>query len=345
MRTEDFDYALPPGRIAAYPAAVRDGSRLLVLHAGGRLADASFAELPQLLPPRALLVFNDTRVRPARLRLPPADGSGELFLVRPLPEGTWLCLGKPGRKLKPGRVLQWAGGPSGTIVAVRPTGEREVRFDGDIAAYAERCGEMPLPPYLKREEEPSDRERYQTVYARVTGAVAAPTAGLHFTPALIKALGAAGHDCTLVTLHTGLGTFRPLQEGEVAGQRLEAEWYEVTPAAAEAVNAARRASRPIIAVGTTAVRTLETVAADDGTVRAGTGWTDIFIHPPRKLRAVDGMVTNFHLPRSSLLMLVSALAGREHILAAYRHAVDAEYRFYSYGDAMLILPEARNDAM
>ncbi len=339
MDNREFDYDLPPELIARYPAARRDDARLLVLARAG-LLDRMVRDFPGLLPRQALLVLNDTRVRPARLRLPLADGVGELLLLQPLGDGVWLALGKPGRKLKVGKKLVWPGGPTAAIVGVRPTGEREVKFSGDIEAYLETHGEMPLPPYLHRDAEPSDSERYQTVYARATGAVAAPTAGLHFTPALLAAVRAAGVTTAFLTLHTGVGTFRPLQGETLDDHILAAEYAELPAATADAVNAAKRDGRPVIAVGTTVVRTLESQTGDDGVTRAGSGWRDLFIRPGHRFRAVDGMLTNFHLPMSSLLVLVSALAGHARIMAAYRHAVAERYRFFSYGDAMLILPEA-----
>lgn len=340
MKSSDFNYDLPPGLIARYPAARRDAARLLVLRRDG-VQDAGVADLPALLPRGSLLVLNDTRVRPARLFLSPGDGAGELLLLQALGDGIWLALGKPGRKLKAGRKLAWPSGLAAEVIAVRPTGEREIRFAGELEKYLEQHGAVPLPPYLQREAEPSDRERYQTVYARAPGAVAAPTAGLHFTPQLLDAVRAAGMDTVFLTLHTGVGTFRPLQGETLDDHTLAAEYAELPEATAAAVNDARRAGRPVIAVGTTVVRTLEAMTGEDGVTRAGSGWYDLFIRPGHRFRAIDGMLTNFHLPKSSLLVLVSALAGHARIMAAYRHAIAQQYRFFSYGDAMLILPEAR----
>jgi len=353
----DFDFVLPVERIAQSPAPERDRARLYVLpRDAGEARHATVADLPSLLPPGTLLVLNDTRVIPARLRArKPTGGRVELLLVAPVAaarEGdrwreTWTCLGGASKPLRAGAalLLDGARAPSAMVLAVRGA-EVEVAFAGDepggLLAYATRLGEVPLPPYIKREApDEHDRERYQTVYARVPGAVAAPTAGLHFTPALLERLGRAGVRTATVTLHVGLGTFAPppLPEDRPVEElrELHPERFEVPEATARAVAAARAEGRRVIAVGTTTVRALESAADDAGAVRAGAGETRLFIRPGRPFRAVDGMLTNFHLPRSTLLMLVCALAGRERILAAYADAVARGYRFYSYGDAMLIL--------
>jgi S-adenosylmethionine:tRNA ribosyltransferase-isomerase len=357
VRLRDFDFALPPEAIAQQPAPSRERARLYCLPRGDRGAEhRTVADLPSLVPPGALLVVNDTRVIRARLRgHKPSGGRVELLLVRPLASWgdatawgeRWLCLGGASKPLRPGSAVLLDGerAPRAEVAAVRGQ-EVEVVFGGErpdsVVAAAERIGEVPLPPYIKRPGGPGadDGERYQTVYARVPGAVAAPTAGLHLTPSLLAALEARGVRIAPITLHVGPGTFAPLpldEEAEVEGlAALHAERYEVPAATARAVAEARAAGRPVLAVGTTTVRALESACAD-GEPRAGAGETTLFIRPGFRFRAVDAMLTNFHLPRSSLVMLVAALAGRERLLAAYTDAVARGYRFYSYGDAMLIL--------
>ncbi len=360
MRATDFDYHLPPERIAQAPADERDRARLYVLpRAGGEARHAVVADLPSLLPEGALVVVNDSRVFPARLHGRKATGGRvELLLLHPTEAGTgpgtrtgtgtwsetWACLGGSSKGLRERMqvILDGESAPGAEIVAVRGA-EVDVRFTGagagGLLAAAERIGEVPLPPYIARPSGPSaaDRERYQTVYARAAGSAAAPTAGLHFTPRLLDALAARGIERAAVTLHVGLGTFAPLRGDDLDGvDQLHAERFTVTDEAAARIAAARAAGRPVIAVGTTTVRTLESACDDAGRVRAGAGETRLFIRPGHRFRAVDGMLTNFHLPRSSLLMLVAAFAGRDRVLAAYRDAVARGYRFYSFGDAMLI---------
>lgn len=356
MRLSDYDFDLPPERIARHPAPERDASRLFVLHRDGRPDEHTrFAALPGLLRPGDLLILNDTRVLPARLRGRRADTGGavELLLLRPESDGQrWQALVRPGRRLRPGVVVD-VGTPPDTarvsIDAVAEDGARIVAFapDADVAAFLERQGEMPLPPYMEREATPEDRIRYQTVYARAPGAVAAPTAGLHLTTGLLAALNEHGVAHATVTLHVGPGTFRPVTSPDPREHRMDAEWYEVPESTARAFAACRAAGGRIVACGTTVVRTLESAAGGGfggsaggvervATLAAGPGWTRAFLYPPYGFRAVDALVTNFHLPRSTLLMLVAALAGRERILAAYTEAVARGYRFYSYGDAMLI---------
>jgi S-adenosylmethionine:tRNA ribosyltransferase-isomerase len=341
MRASDFDFHLPPERIAQAPLSRRDDARLYVLDRKGAAEHYHVRDLPSLLPAGALVVVNDTRVIAARLgATKPTGGRVELLLVEPLDAATttWRCIGGASKPIRLG-PLALAGGLDAEVIAVR--GEYvDVRFLADAAAFdawLAAHGEVPLPPYIRRAvPDPTDRERYQTMYARVPGAVAAPTAGLHFTPELDHALGARGIERATVTLHVGPGTFAPLRADELESQTLHQERYQVLPATADAVSAARRAGRPVVAVGTTVVRTLEAVARDDGTIAAGDGVTDIFIRPGHRFRAVDMMLTNFHLPKSSLVILVAALAGKERILAAYEDAIARGYRFYSYGDAMLI---------
>ncbi|HEX8953579.1 MAG TPA: tRNA preQ1(34) S-adenosylmethionine ribosyltransferase-isomerase QueA [Polyangia bacterium] len=344
MRASDFDFVLPPASIAQAPLARRDEARLYVLdRQSGAVEHRHVRELPSLLPAGALVVVNDTRVLKARLAATkPTGGAVELLLVEPLadePGGArrWRCLGGASKPIRPGPLaLAGDGAPSAEVLAV--DGKYvDVRFGGDVLAYAERHGAVPLPPYIKRAApDDGDRERYQTVFARAPGAVAAPTAGLHFTPELLAALEARGIGRATITLHVGPGTFAPLGDGELAAQTLHAERYEIPEATARALAATRAAQKPIVAVGTTVVRTLEAAAATDGVVRAGQGSTSIFIRPGHAFRAVDVMLTNFHLPRSSLVILVAAFAGKERVLAAYADAVARGYRFYSYGDAMLI---------
>jgi S-adenosylmethionine:tRNA ribosyltransferase-isomerase len=345
MRASDFDFSLPPDCIAQTPLARRDDARLYVLDRAGAAEHRQVRDLPSLLPPGALLVVNDTRVIPARLRArKPTGGRVELLLVERLgPRGGderpgWVCIGGASKPIRPG-PLELVDGPRGEVLRV--AGEYvDVAFDAsheELAAYIERHGEVPLPPYIRREQpDRADRERYQTVFARAPGAAAAPTAGLHFTPELLAALAARGIERATITLHVGPGTFAPLRADVLDGQSLHPERYEVPEATARAVAAARAAGRPVVAVGTTVVRTLESVARDDGTLVAGSGATDLFIRPGYRFRAVDMMLTNFHLPKSSLVILVAAFAGKERVLGAYEDAITRGYRFYSYGDAMLI---------
>lgn len=335
-----YDYELPESSIAQAPLPERAASRLLVLdRARPELAHRHFADLPEYLRAGDLLVVNETRVIPARLRARrPGGGKAEVFLVRPAADGRWLALVKPGSRLKPGTEVALldaddAVGGRAVIEDVAAEGMRLVRFpDGDAESLVGRLGDVPLPPYIKRHAEASDRERYQTVFARVPGAVAAPTAGLHLTDELLERLGAKGVGLARLVLHVGPGTFRPVQVADPRDHRLDAEWCSVPAETAAAVNAARAAGGRVVAVGTTTTRALEAAGG-----RAFEGFVDLYIHPPFEFRVVDALVTNFHLPRSSLLLLVSAFAGREKVLAAYREAVEQGYRFYSYGDAMLIL--------
>ena len=346
MRTSDFDYLLPPERIAQTPAEPRDASRLLVLdRQGDRIEHRQFRELPEYLHPGDLMVFNRSRVIPARLYgTETRSGSRvELLLVRRQQPGVWQALGRPGRRLRVGAqvMIGEAGGSGGAPAEVLETGEnglRLVRFQDD--AMLENLGELPLPPYIK--ETPADPERYQTVYADTPGSVAAPTAGLHFTDDLLESIRGVGVATAWVTLHVGLDTFRPVHGEDIGEHKIHTEWYELPEETAGAINATRREGRRIIAVGTTTVRTLEQAAQDAHQagwpeIRAASGNADLFILPGHEFRLVDVMLTNFHLPRSTLLMLVSAFAGRERILAAYEEAVRREYRFYSFGDAMLMV--------
>lgn len=365
MKLGEFNYELPPERIAQRPAEKRDASRLLLLkRANGRWHDRLFAELPQILRGDELLVVNNTRVLPARLfgrragvHSEPPGKHGlarreylhaqiEVLLTRPTGPDTWQCLVRPGRKVHVGEhIFFGAGELEAEVIARGELGLREIRLrasSGDVKAQIERLGHMPLPPYIDRPDETADRERYQTIFARTTGAVAAPTAGLHFTPEILSALDARGIERCEITLHVGLGTFQPIHEEEIEQHRMHAEDYEIPPDAARAICAAKKQRRPIIAVGTTVVRALEDAAAKkqergEGFLRES-GWEEasLCIRPGFEFRVVDQLLTNFHLPKSTLLVLVSAFAGRENILAAYNHAVGSGYRFYSYGDCMLI---------
>jgi S-adenosylmethionine:tRNA ribosyltransferase-isomerase len=352
----DFDFDLPDELIAQEPPPLRGGSHLLAIdRATGRLSHLQFKDLGTLLRAGDLLVVNDTRVFPARLigtRLP-GGGAAECFLIRPTGEpDTWIALVHPGQRLREGSRMLFEGSSSSggsksstlhaEIVGRHFHGRRTVRLwteDGSPVRDAiEAIGHVPLPPYIKRADAISDRDRYQTVYARESGSIAAPTAGLHFTPAILDELRDVGVRLTSITLHVGYGTFQPIRVDSVEEHEMEGERFEVSEAAATALTEAKRAGTRIIAVGTTTTRTLESLAVSlDGTVSAGSGETTLFIHPGHQFKLVSGLITNFHLPKSSLLMLVSAFAGRETILAAYREAVAGGYRFYSYGDAMVVL--------
>ncbi len=332
LRTSDFDYHLPPEAIAQHPGE-RGESRLLVL--GRTTAERRFAELPDLLDPGDLLVVNDTRVIPARLRARrPTGGRVEILLVERQGSASWWCLLRPGRRLPPGAPLAVEDGPSARVEE-RADGRFRLTFEQPIEPLLKEIGETPLPPYIDRPVEPRDRERYQTVYAARPGAVAAPTAGLHFTPALLTALERRGIRQASLTLHVGPGTFRPVKAENPEEHVMDAERFEIPEATAEAVAATRRNGRRVVAVGTTVVRSLETAATSDGLVAAGAGRTGLYIRPGYGFRVVDRLITNFHLPRSTLLMLVCAFAGRNRVLDAYRQAVGSGFRFYSYGDAML----------
>jgi S-adenosylmethionine:tRNA ribosyltransferase-isomerase len=350
MRVSDFDFDLPPELIAQAPRP-RGTSRLLVLdRAAGSWREAAVADLPRLLAPGDLLVVNDTRVFPARLlgRRDPSGGTVECLLLGRMDDGVWQALVHPGQKLRPGGRIVFEDPARAPGVRIRAEvlerqffGRRRLRLDVEGAASVDeaidRLGHVPLPPYIHRPDTPEDRERYQTIFARVRGSVAAPTAGLHFDAALVRSLARAGVRRTAITLHVGYGTFKPVRAERVEDHQVDAEAYEVPDEAARAVGAAHAAGRRVVAVGTTTTRALETAADGSGGVRAGPGTSELFIHPGYRFRVVDALVTNFHLPRSSLLMLVAAFAGRELVLSAYCDAVARGFRFYSYGDAMLIL--------
>jgi S-adenosylmethionine:tRNA ribosyltransferase-isomerase len=349
-RLADYDYDLPPEGIARRPAEPRDSSRLLVLDPRtGRREHRVFRDLPEYLAPGDLLVLNDTRVLPRRvLGRRGTGGAVEALLLSRRLDGTWRALVSARRPLAEGEALVFEEGAlAARVVGRGEEGGSILSFEGgpDVERVLEEVGRAPLPPYLRRSRVEDglrsfDRGRYQTVYARDPGAVAAPTAGLHFTPDLLGTLEAGGVRVARVTLHVGPGTFLPVRDDPISSHRIEPERYRIDPEAAAAIAAAKAAGARIVAVGTTVVRSLEGAALEDGTVRAGEGETSLFVRPPFRFRVVSSLLTNFHLPRSTLLMLVAAFAGRERILEAYREAVERGYRFYSYGDAMLILGPA-----
>lgn len=342
LRTADYDFDLPSELIAQAPLARRDASRLMVLdRATGIITHRTFSDLPELLAPGELLVVNRSRVVKARL-LGTRTGSGapaEIFLLSPLGDDRYEALVSPGGKLKPGRIVEFASGFSAEILSVteRRTRIVQLRADGGVEQAIESHGHIPLPPYIERADNTSDVDRYQTVYAREAGSVAAPTAGLHFTPELLAAIETRGVNRADVVLHVGAGTFKPVETDNPAEHVMHEERYTIPAATADAVNATRAAGHRVWAVGTTTVRTLESATDDSRHVRAGDGETRIFLRPPAKLRVVDALVTNFHLPRSTLIMLVAAMAGYDLTMRAYREAIAERYRFYSYGDAMVVL--------
>ena len=346
-RVSDFEYELPAGRVARYPTEKRDESRLLVVDREGEgYHHLRFQEVVDFLEAGDVLVVNESRVLPVRLLgRKPTGAPSEVFLLRPAGESpsfdghVWEALVRPGGKLKPGRRVKVAPGLEVEILDSAPQGGRLVRLATDLPVKEAlaRFGHMPLPPYIEREDEALDRERYQTVYATAPGSVAAPTAGLHFTEALLDEIALRAITVARVVLHVGIGTFRPVEVEDPSRHEMHAERYQISPETAEAVNACKVGGGRVWAVGTTVVRTLESATAEDGRVRPGRGETRLFIRPPYHFRTVDRLITNFHLPRSTLLMLVAALAGYERTMEAYEEAIAEGYRFYSYGDAMVIL--------
>ena len=339
LRTSDFDYDLPESLIAQTPVEPRDHSRLMSLsRTDGSIQHHRFHDLPQMLRPGDLMVFNDSRVMPARLRGTRSTGGAiELLLLSRLSPGVWRAIGRPGRLLRPGAAFEVTGEGSsirGKVLEIEPEGERIIRLDGEERLHD--VGEVPLPPYIT--ETLADSERYQTVYAREEGSAAAPTAGLHFTDDLLGQVRDMGVQTVFVTLHVGWGTFRPVKDDDVTDHTMHAEYWELSSEAADAIRCAKSEGRRLISVGTTAVRLLEhaaSLSADD-LPHAGSGWADIFITPGYRFKVVDALITNFHLPRSTLLMLTSAISSRDIILRAYKEAVEQRYRFYSFGDAMFI---------
>jgi len=340
MKTKDFYYDLPPELIAQTPIQRRDASRLLVLDKKtGEREHRHFYDLPSYLQKGDCLILNDSRVLPARLlgqRLP-GGGASEVLLLLDRGDKVWECLVRPGKKMRPGTRLTFGNGElTAEVVEEVAGGNRLVRFhyEGIFLEVLERLGKMPLPPYIK--EELQDQERYQTVYSKVSGSAAAPTAGLHFTKELLSQIADKGVGIGYVTLHVGLGTFRPVKEDEITDHEMHSEYCVIPPETAELINRTHQNGGRVICVGTTSCRTLESWAAEDGTVRPSAGWTNIFIYPGYRFKVMDCLITNFHLPESTLIMLVSALAGRENILSAYEEAVREKYRFFSFGDAMFI---------
>lgn len=348
MRLSDFDYSRPPELVAQHPVSPRDAARLMIIErAARRIEHRVFSELGEFLRPSDVIVINDTKVIPARLHgRKPTGGVIELLLLRPAPDAPqaspleglrWEALARPGRRVHAGTVLQIGPNATAEVLDARADGVRTVQFHTDLPLIdlLQRFGKIPLPPYVhERLEHPED---YQTVYAAAEGAVAAPTAGLHFTADLIERITAMGAVFARITMHIGLGTFRPVTTEDITAHQMDAEWFEVAPEDAETINGARHRGGRVIVVGTSAVRTLETVADPHGAVQPGTGWSTLFIYPGFQFAVTDVLVTNFHLPKTTLLMLVSAFADRELILRAYREAIAQRYRFYSFGDAMLIL--------
>ena len=341
MKTHDFYYDLPEELIAQTPLQQRDSSRMLVLNKEtGEWEHRHFFDLPEFLRPGDCLILNNSRVLPARL-LGAKEGTGgacEVLLLKDKGEKTWECLVRPGRRLRPGaRITFGDGALTAEIVGEAEGGGRLVRFEyeGIFLEVLERLGKMPLPPYIK--EELQDQERYQTVYSKVSGSAAAPTAGLHFTPELLEQIRGMGIGVGYVTLHVGLGTFRPVSAEDVLEHEMHSEYCEIPQETADLINETKAKGGRVICVGTTSCRTIESWAAEDGTMRECSGWTKIFIYPGYRFKVLDALVTNFHLPESTLVMLVSALAGRENVLAAYEEAVKERYRFFSFGDAMFIV--------
>lgn len=324
LRTGDYDFALPEAQIARHPLPRREDSRMLVLHrAERRIEHCHFRDFPRFIREGDLVVLNNTKVIPARVFSD--DGRIELLFLEAAGENAWKCMVKPGRKMREGKTVT-VGGVEGTVAHIFETGERIIRFAAPVDL--EQVGRLPLPPYFERECEPEDERRYQTVYAEAPGAVAAPTAGLHFTPEILAQVPHA-----FVTLHVGAGTFKPVKEERITDHVMHRERYSIPAGTASAIAAARR----VVAVGTTSLRVLESRARDEGSVTPGEGSTDIFIYPGFQFRAAGALLTNFHLPKSTLIMLVAAFAGREFVLEAYAEAIREGYRFYSYGDCMLVL--------
>ena len=339
MKKSDFFFELPEELIAQTPIAQRDASRLMHLdRLTGEITHRHFHDLPEYLRPGDCLILNDSRVLPARLiGCRPTGGSVELVLLRDLGDDRWECLSRPGKKTREGQEILFGKGElKASVEKVVSGGNRIVKFtyEGIFLEILEKLGRMPLPPYIKAELQ--DPERYQTVYSRVPGSAAAPTAGLHFTPELLDQIRAKGVSVSFVTLHVGLGTFRPVKEEDIEAHEMHSEFCMIPEETAQIVTATKKNGGRVIAVGTTSCRTLESFAREDGTLEPCSGWTDIFIYPGYRFKCIDALITNFHLPESTLIMLVSALAGRENVLHAYQEAVNERYRFFSFGDAMFI---------
>jgi S-adenosylmethionine:tRNA ribosyltransferase-isomerase len=341
MLKKEFWYDLPEEQIAQEPVSPRDAARLMVLHRdSGAIEHRIFRDLPEYLMPSDVLVVNNSKVLPARIigTKVPTGAVCELLLLRQVKGDQWECLAKPGKRMQPGTVVSFGDGSlTATVDETMEDGNKFVTFRYDTDTLYEKLdafGKMPLPPYITKQLE--DQSQYQTVYAKELGSAAAPTAGLHFTPELLDTLRAAGIKTAEVTLHVGLGTFRPVQEEEITDHKMHSEWYSISEEAAETIRAAKAGGHRVIAVGTTSCRTLEAVAAKYGEIRACSGNTEIFLYPGVEFHCIDGLITNFHLPESTLIMLVSAFYGYERTMAAYKVAVEEKYRFFSFGDAMLI---------
>ncbi len=341
LQTKDFNFELPPELIAQTPIEPRDASRLMVLdRKTGAIEHRHFYDIVEYLRPGDCLVLNNSRVLPARIYGVKKETGAhvEFLLLKNCGNDVWEALAGPGKRAKTGAEFTFDGSSmTCRVVEVKPDGNRMIQFqyEGNFFAELDKIGQMPLPPYIK--EKLQDKERYQTVYAKEEGSAAAPTAGLHFTPALLEKIRAKGVDIAFVTLHVGLGTFRPVSVENIQEHKMHSEHYWMPKETADAINAAKKRGGRVVAVGTTSCRTIESVAAKCGEIREDDGWTDIFIYPGFEFRGIDALITNFHLPESTLIMLVSALAGRTHILNAYRTAVEEKYRFFSFGDAMLIM--------
>jgi len=339
MKLSDFDYKLPEELIAKSPAEKRDASRLMVLHRNdGKIEHRRFGDIVEYLDPSDILVVNNTKVIPARLigRKKGTGGEVEILLLRQEEKSHWNCLVRPGRRLMPGAKVEFKNGQmEAEIVEYRPGGQRLVRFShaGDFYHILELVGQVPLPPYIDREPHETDKARYQTIYAREAGAVAAPTAGLHFTPELMDSIKSKGIEVLEVLLHVGWGTFKGVEAEDIREHRMDAEYYNIASDTAEKMRKAKNEKRRVVAVGTTTSRALESF----GQSGKLSDWTEIFIYPPYEFKMIDALLTNFHLPKSTLIMLVSALAGRDIVMKAYREAIRERYRFYSYGDAMIII--------
>jgi S-adenosylmethionine:tRNA ribosyltransferase-isomerase len=343
MRVDLFDFELPPERIALRPVRPRDAARMLVVEGDAPMADRTVRDLPQLLRSGDVLVFNDTRVIPAQLEGRRGEARIGATLHKRIDLRRWQAFVRNAKRLREGDLVEFPAGVSALAEERHADGSWTLAFQGDepVELLLERAGTMPLPPYIagKRQTDEADREDYQTIFAREEGAVAAPTAALHFTPELLAALDEAGIGCETLTLHVGAGTFLPVKVEDTSDHAMHSEWGRIEPDTAERLNAARNSGGRIIAVGTTSLRLLESATGEDGVIRPFAGDTAIFITPGYKFRAIHGLMTNFHLPKSTLFMLVSALMGLEKMQAAYRHAIEGGYRFYSYGDASLLLPE------
>jgi S-adenosylmethionine:tRNA ribosyltransferase-isomerase len=345
MRVDLFDFELPQSHIATHPVTPRDSAKLLDVPTSGGFNDSSVKHLPTLLRAGDVMVFNDTKVIPARLRGMRGDIAIELLLHKRINTHEWLCFAKPAKRLKPDHIITFAEDFKARVVSRDDTGQVLLDFEcDDILAQLERYGEMPLPPYMQRRAESIDTQDYQTAYAVHPGSVAAPTAGLHFTPELLQAIDAAGVTRVHVTLHVGAGTFLPVKVDDTKDHVMHSEWAEISDTAAHTINTAKREGRRVVAVGTTSLRTLESAAIKHGVVANGARDTDLFITPGYDFKIVDALMTNFHLPRSTLLMLVCAFAGHNRMLEAYAHAIQNNYRFYSYGDSSFLERAMRSDA-